>query len=140
MKINEKLIYWPALAVFYFFRFICAMCPMFSHLKAVKQQFYFSCQKHPSRFESCIQSDNARKVRAEAFLLFARFIEETVAWLIQANRLHKAAKVLKTISRVNDVQTEIQLPFITSDDKQVSRLRIIATALVKNYSLIFVYF
>ena len=45
-----------------------------------------------------------------------------MTWLIQARKLNKAEKIVKTVSRLNGVEMEFQVPFISASDHTVRTL------------------
>jgi len=45
-----------------------------------------------------------------------------VTWLTQARQFNKAKAVMKTVSRLNGVEMEFQVPFISASDHKVRNL------------------
>ena len=45
-----------------------------------------------------------------------------MTWLTQARRFNKAKAVMKTVSRLNGVEMEFQVPFISASDHTVRNL------------------
>jgi len=66
--------------------------------------------------------ENALNHHNKTYVTLYSFIEETVTWLTQARKFNKAEKVIKTVSRLNGVETEFQVPFVPASDHTVRNL------------------